>query len=76
VAPDGSCLQIITAAAAQGIPGAAANRCPRRGRNGNVLGDLGAGVGIDFHADRDLDDFRCLPSHGDLLRPDLCQLTL
>jgi hypothetical protein len=26
--------------------------------------EVGAGVGIDFHANRDLDDLRCFPSHG------------
>jgi hypothetical protein len=26
--------------------------------------EVGAGVGIDFHADRNLDDPRCFPSHG------------
>ena len=25
---------------------------------------VGAGVGVDFHADGDLDDTRCFPSHG------------
>src|SRR5258708_14060133 len=25
---------------------------------------IGAGVGVDFHADGDLDDTRCFPSHG------------
>jgi hypothetical protein len=26
--------------------------------------ELGAGVAVDFHADRNFSDFRCLPSHG------------
>src|SRR5690348_10712415 len=52
-----------TALTAASYGSGAPQRGPRQGRLRGLFLEVGAGVGVDFHADGDLDDTRFLPSH-------------